>query len=155
MPECTHAIGISLNLVTSPLRGDEITGVSVWTWSTRAKRWPQCHAGDGFVVATEPVAAAWHGCVDVVLDAHRATVDDALAIPLQPGCALVATPVSGLGTAFRLRGGSVLVVPDRIGVCGVCVYPWLVLGCDPFRITGHRLDAATAVPQPRRESAGR
>jgi len=154
MPECTHAIATSLALVTCPLRGDDIAGVSVWTWSTGAARWSRCEFADRFVVATEPVAAAWHGCVDVVLGARRATIDDALAVPLQSGCALVTTPVSGLGTVFRLQGGRVLVVPDQMRVCGVCLYPWLVLGCDLLRVTGHRLDASSTVPQPRRESAG-
>lgn len=155
MSECTHAIARSLALVTCPLHGDDIAGVSVWTWSIRAARRPRCDVADRFVVANEPVAAPWRGCVDVVLGARRATVDDALAVPLQSGCALVATPVSGLGTAFRLHGGGVLVVPDRVGFCGVCLYPWLVLGFDLFEVTGHRLDASTAVPLPRRESAGR
>jgi len=151
MSDCTHAIARSLSLVRVPSAG-QAAGVSAWTWAARTAHE---QAGDRFVVATEPVPETWRGCVDVVLATARASVDDALAVPFDSGCALTATPVSGLGTVLCLQGGEVIVVPDRLGVCGICLYPWLVVGADLTEVTGHRLEISTSVPSPRRGSAAR
>jgi hypothetical protein len=155
MTECMHAIARPLSLVRCPAAGDEGAGVSVWTWSAGTAHRSPGEVADRFVVATEPVAEAWRGCVDVVLAAQRATVDDALTVRLDSGCALVATPVTGVGTALRLRDEDVVVVPERVGACGICLYPWLVLGADIAEVTGNRLDASTTVPPPRRGPAAR
>lgn len=155
MTECTHAIARPLSLARCPAAGDDGAGVSVWTWSAATAHPLRGEVADRFVVATEPVAGPWHGSVDVVLAACRATVDEALAVPVESGCALVATPVTGVGVALRLRDGDVVVVPDRVGACGICLYPWLVLSADLAAVTGHRPDGPAAVPTPRRGSAAR
>ena len=145
MSDCTHAIARSLSLVRVPT-GGVAAGVSVWTWSAGTDR---------FVVATEPVPETWRGCVDVVLATARASVGDAIAAAPDSGCAVIATPVAGLGTVLCVLGGEAIVVPDRLGVCGICLYPWLVLGTDLTDVTGHRFEISTSVPSPRRGSAAR
>jgi hypothetical protein len=150
MTECTHAIARPLSLVRHPSDGDDSAGVSVWTWSAGRR---QDEVADRFVVATEPVPASWQGCVDVVLATRRETIGDARAVPVEIGCALVATSVTGHGTVLQLHGGRILVVPARVAACGICLYPWLVLGADLTEVTGHRLAAPATVPSPRRGSA--
>jgi hypothetical protein len=155
MTDCTHAIARPLSLARYPAAGDDSAGVSVWMLLPTTARQPRREVADRFVVATAPVAVPWRGSVDVVLAASRATVDEALVVPVGSGCALVATPVTGVGIALRLRDGDVVVVPERVGACGICLYPWLALSAGLAGVTDHRLDGPTAVPTPRRGSAAR
>lgn len=156
MTECTHRMARSLSLARCPLHSNEAARISVWSWSLGTTGQPHCPcvAGDRFVVAAEPVTEQWQGCVDVMLAGHRGTVRDAMGVAIQGGCALVATPVIGTSIVFRTHGGVILVVPDRSDICGVCLYPWLVISSGPSTLDALQ-NLPTAVPRPRRESAAR
>ena len=151
MADCRHQAVPGLTLMRCPVHSDVAGDVFVWSWTAMSARRAACPCvvGDRFVVAAEPVPEPWSGSVDVVLVAARPTLWDAMLVQVPTGCTLVVVPVPLQGKVFRTARGAVLVDNGRIWVCGVCLYPWLVSGRDPFGL------ARQAVPPHPPASAAR
>jgi hypothetical protein len=101
-----------------------------------------CADADRFVVVEESADARWLASADVIVARPRPTVytaqEAAERLGRLPGCAFVLVPIADNGIVVGGRAGSVAIA-ER-GLCGICLYPWLV--------NGGRL-ADLTVPKPR------
>lgn len=151
MADCRHQAVPGLTLELCSVHSDPTSGVSVWTWThgTPSRAVCPCADADRFVVAGEDVAERWRGSVDVVLVTAQSAVRVALLVPMPSGSTLVVVPVPSRSRVFRTMCGAVVVDDGCAGVCGVCLYPWLVSGLDPFGL------ARPAWPRRPPESVGR